>query len=230
MAGYYDRLEAQLARATARGAAGRAAWRLRLPRIRMNVVAGALGVAAVVAVVAVFVGLDTPRRLARTVVSPPLGSAVKRGRSGPEVIRNYAPGPAPALGGQMVCDAALQPPPGGGSRSGTVIVNSRPPNRFAFSITASGLPPTDHGKGYAVWIVPAVRTTSGAYELPGGASAGRGLSRYAELVGVIKPGPANGKVSAEGLMPTDASGAELLILTLPGRIPTRIFLEGYIEF
>lgn len=231
MAGYYDRLEAQLARATVRGAAGRrVAWRLRLPRIRMDVVAVALGVAAAVAVAAVFVGLDTSHRLARHVATPAVGSNVRRGLAGSHVIRNYAPGRAPALGGQRMWDAALRPPGAGGSRRGTVIVNKGARNRYRFSITASGLPPRNPvAGGYAVWIMPAVQTSSGAIQVQGGAASGPGLSPYAELVGVIKPGPSNGRISAEGVLPADASGANLLIVTPSGPIPTRIILEGYIE-
>ena len=231
MAGYYDRLEAQLARATVRGAAGRRlAWRLRLPRIRMDVVAVALGVAAPIAVAAVFVGLHTSHRLARHIATPAVGASVWRGVAGSHVIRNYAPGPAPALGGQRKYEAALRPPHGG-SRSGTVIVNKSGPNRFPFSITASGLPQTSSdAKGYAVWIVPAVQTSSGAIQVQGGAASGPGRSPYAELVGVIKPGPANGRISAEGVLPADASGANLLMITPSGATPTRIILEAYIEF
>ena len=230
MAGYYDRLEAQLARATVRGAAGRrVAWRLRLPRIRMDVVAVALGVAVPIAVVAVFVGLDASHRVARPVATPAVGSTVRRG-AGSHVIRNYAPGRAPALGGQRVWDAALRPPGVRGPRSGTVIVSKSGPNRYRFSITASGLPPTSpDAKGYAVWIVPAVQTSSGAIQVQGGTASGPGLSPLAELVGVIKPGPANGRISAEGVLPADESGANLLIVTPSGPIPTRIVLEGYIE-
>ena len=226
MAGYYDRLEAELARATARGAVrGRVRWWVQLPRIRMDVAAVALGVAVAVAVVAVVVGLGISHRLAK----PPVGSTVGRGLSGSHVIRNYAPGRAPALGGQRMWDAALRPPRGG-ARSGTVIVSKTARNRYRFSITASGLPPANPAAGgYAVWIMPAVQTSSGAIQVQGGAASGPGLSPYAQLVGVIKPGPANGRISAEGVLPADATGANLLILTPSGPIPTRIILEGYIE-
>jgi hypothetical protein len=78
--------------------------------------------------------------------------------------------------------------------------------------------------------VPAVQTSSGAIQVQGGAASGPGLSPYAELVGVIKPGPANGRMSAEGVLPADASGANLLIITTSGPTPTRIILEAYIEF
>jgi hypothetical protein len=237
MAGYYDRLEAELARATARGAAGRrVAWRLRPPRIRMDVVAVALGAAAVVAVAAVFIGLATSHRLARHVVAPAVRSNVSRGLSGSQVIRNYAPGPAPALGGQRMWDAALRPPGTRGPRSGTVIVSKSAPThkgartRYRFSMTASGLPPTNPAaRGYAVWIIPALQTSSGAIQVQGGTASGPGVSPYAELVGVIKPGPANGRISAEGVLPADASGANLLIVTPSGPTPTRIILQGYIE-
>lgn len=241
MAGYYDRLEAQLARATARGAAGgRVPWRVRRPHIRIDVAAVALGVAVVLAVAAVFVGLGPSHRLANHVATPPGTASARRGPAGSRVIRNYAPGQAPALAGQRMWDAALRPP-GGGSRAGTVIVNkTTAPNRnplsitafgYPFSITASGLPPTTRGaRSYAVWIVPAVQTGSGAIHVQGGTASGPGLSPYAQLVGVIKPGPVYGGVSAEGALPPDASGANLLIIAPSGPKPTRIILEAYIEF
>jgi hypothetical protein len=197
----------------------------------MGGVAAALGVAAAVGVVAVFVGF-TGHRVARQVAAPPVGSKV----SGRHVIRNYAPGRAPALRGAMPWSAALRPPGGGGPDRGqvigsTVIGRDQSHLRYPFLITASGLPPTNPGgKGYAVWIVPAVRTPSGAIQVQGGTASGRGLSPLAELVGVIKPGPANGKVSAEGALPSNNGGADLLIITPAGRIPTRIILEAYIEF
>jgi hypothetical protein len=232
MAGYYDRLEAELERATARGAAGgRVPWGVRLPRIRMDVVAVALGVAAVVAVAAVFVGLGRSHRLARQVARPPMPSNVRHAPSTARVIRNYAPGRAPALGGERMSSTALRPPGARGSRSGVVTVNYTPPNRFAFSISAFGLPPKARGaRDYAVWIVPAVRTSSGAIQVQGGAASGPGLSPYAERVGVIKPGPANGRISAQGVLPSDVGGAVLLILTPSGPAPTRIILEAYVEF
>jgi hypothetical protein len=204
----------------------------RSRRIRMDVVAVALGVAVVVAVAAVFVGLGTGHRLAHHVAAPPVGSTGRRGLSGSHVIKNYAPGRAPALGGQRMWKATLHPPGDLGFRGGTVIVNksARAPTRYLFSITASGLPPTNPAtKGYAVWIVPAVQTSSGAIQVQGGGASRPGLSPYAELVGVIKPGPANGRISAEGVLPADASGANLLIITPSGPIPTRIILKAYIE-
>jgi hypothetical protein len=227
MAGYYDRLDDQLAQATARGAGGWKTWRLRLPRIRMDVVALAFGVAAAVAVAAVFLGLGTTDHPGHEVAKPPVGSKV----NSRQVIRNYAPGVAPALRGPMAWSAALRPPGGNGPRRGTVIVRDQSHIRYPLLITASGLPPTNPGgKGYAVWIVPAIRTPSGAIHVQGGTASGRGLSPLAELVGVVKPGPANGKLSAEGVIPAHANGADLLILTPAGRIPTRIILEAYIEF
>jgi hypothetical protein len=78
--------------------------------------------------------------------------------------------------------------------------------------------------------MPAVRTPSGAIQVQGGTASGRGLSPLAELVGVIKPGPANGKVAANGALPSNDGGADLLILTPTGPTPTRIILEAYIEF
>jgi hypothetical protein len=109
-----------------------------------------------------------------------------------------------------------------------VIVNKTGTGLGLFSITAFGLPST--ATGYAVWIVPAVRTSSGAIEVQGGTATGPGLSPEAELVGVIKPGPLNGRVIVAGALPADASAANLLIVTPAGPIPTRIILEAYFEF
>jgi hypothetical protein len=197
----------------------------------MDVVALALGAAVAVALAAVFVGLGTTHRPAHEVAKPPVASKVNTGR----VIRNYAPGRAPALRGAMPWSAALRPPRGGGPGRGTVTVTVIERHqrhiRYPFLITASGLPPTNPGgKGYAVWIVPAVRTPSGAIQVQGGTASGPGLSPLAELVGVIKPGPVDGKLSVEGALPSDDGGAVLLILTPEGRIPTRILLEAYVEF
>jgi hypothetical protein len=52
----------------------------------------------------------------------------------------------------------------------------------------------------------------------------------AELVGVIKPGRADGKLSVEGALPSNDGGAVLLILAPAGRLPTRILLGACIEF
>jgi hypothetical protein len=197
----------------------------------MDVVAVALGVAVVGAVVAVLVGVGANQHIARHVATPPAGSTVRRGQSGPPVIRNYAPGRPPALGGERMWHGALRRPGAGESRSGTVIVNKSDTGSGLFSMTLFGLPPTNPGgAGYAVWIVPAVKTSSGAIQVQGGTATGPGLSPEAELVGAIKPDPANGKVTVEGSLPADASGANLLYVAPAGPIPTRIVLEAYIEF
>ena len=147
--------------------------------------------------------------------------------SGLGVIRNYAPGKVPALSGQMVCDTTLQPPGGATSPSATVIVNTRPPTRYVFSVTASGLRPNTGGSVYAVWLRPAVQTTLGAYELI--------PSDRPEFVGLITPSVArDGRLAAEGLLPQDASGAYEVLITLQphpsAKAPGRTVLQGDIGF
>jgi hypothetical protein len=214
MTDFYDRLEAQLADATARGVR-RHGWPLRVPtpRWRGDWLAAAAAVAVTLIVVAVFIGLGD-RRAAQRHVRP----------AGPAVVVNYGSGRLPALGGVMVCNADLSPPRPGSPR-GVVVVNTRPPTRYAFSLTASGLARTAGSGVYAVWLVPATQLPFGGYQL---------LRSQAELfVGVIRPtvGP-SGRLAVEGLLPQSASGDYLVRVTLQphpsSRTPGRTILQGFI--
>jgi hypothetical protein len=219
MAGYYDRLEAQLADATERGAPRRRfAPRPSGPRLRTDLVAVSLALAACVVVVVVFLGLGARHRPAEHVGTHGLGLTV---------IRNYAPAKLPALSGQMVCDTTLQPPGGAKSPSATMVVNTRPPTRYVFSITASGLKPNVGGSVYAVWLRPAVLTSTGSYQ----------VIKYdrPEFIGLIKPSVAgDGRVAAEGLLPQAAGGAYEVVITLQpdpsAKTPGRTVLQGDISF
>jgi hypothetical protein len=218
MASYYDRLEAQLADATERGAPRRFASRLAVPRLRADLVAVSLALAVCAVVAAVFIGAGASHRLQG---HGPVGAA------GLPVIRNYAPGKVPALSGQMVCDGALQALGGGKSPSGTVLVNTRPPTRYVFSVTASGLTPNVGRSVYAVWLLPAVRNTAGSYQLI--------VPHKPELLGLVDPSVGgDGKLAAEGLLPQDVGGAYEVLITLEpspsARRPGRTVLQGDIAF
>lgn len=223
MGGYYDRLEAQLAAATERGTARR---RMRLraaaPRLRMEFVAVVVGIAAVGLVVAVFVGIGSRH---------PAGHHAPVGPQGPGVIRNFAPGNAPPMGGQMVGTAALKAPARAMSASGTVTFNIRHPSTYVFTITASGLVPNTTHNVYAVWLVPAIRTITGAYQVSGP------ISQHAQLVGRISPAVArSGRLEAEGVLPAalPTASLNLVVITLDtppsATRPGRIVLQGRIGF
>jgi hypothetical protein len=131
------------------------------------------------------------------------------------------------LPGQMVCNTSLEPPGGGKSPSGTVVVNTRPPTRYVFSIIASGLKPNVGGSVYAVWLRPAVQTTSGVYRLI--------RSEPPEFVGLINPSVAgDGRLAAEGLLPQDANGDYEVLITLEpnpsAKTTGRTVLQGDIAF
>lgn len=211
MTDFYDRLEAQLADATARGVRRRRGPR-RVSRSRWR--GDWLAVAVALVVVAVFVGLGDRRAGLR-----PLRPA------GPAVVVNYGSGRLPALSGEMVCDTDLTPAGADRSLRGVVVVNTRPPTRYAFSLTASGLSRTVGSGAYAVWLAPATRLSSGAYQL---------LSSQAALfVGVIQPtvGP-SGRVAVQGLLPPSAGGDYLVRLTFQARPSSRTsgrtILQGFI--
>ena len=222
MAGYYDQLEAQLADATVR-AATRRRFARRLPSglspawLRPDVVAvsAAVAVAAIVAIVFIAAGANH--------VSVPPGPA---GAGRPPVIRNYAPSPAPALGGRLVCDSALLTP-GRPHRpsSGVAIVHTGPPNRYVFTITAGGLKPAPPGYTYAFWIQPELTILSGGYELT--------PSSRPRLIGVFRPAVgADGGLAAEGLLPPIMPSAYRLTITLQPAssiaAPGKPVLEGHV--
>ena len=217
MAGYYDQLEAQLARATARGAARRRLVpRLAMPRVRREwlAVAAALGVCVAVSLV-LLAGVGSQHHNPR----PPVPS---HQRPGLPVIRNYAPGKVPPLGGQLYCDTALTAPRGAGPASGTLIVNTRPPTSYVYSLTALGLKPAPPGEVYEVWTRAEVNLPNGAYQLENGVPPA--------LLGVIAPSVgADGRLAAEGLIPPSFNGPYRILVTVQppsARAPGRVVLQG----
>ncbi len=214
MADFYDRLEVALADATEAGVRRRVRVRGSV-RGRGDWLAAAAALAVTVAVVAVIVIVGGDHRGGHRFVN----------RSLPAVVTNYGPRRLPALGGQRVCDTALRAPRGGGSARGVVVVDTRPPTRFVFSLTASGVAPNAGADVYAVWLVPATRLGSGAYRL---------LAGQAPLfVGVVRPSVTRGgRVGVEGLLPQSASGDYLLRLTRQPRpsstAPGQVVLQGFI--
>ncbi len=222
MANYYDQLEAQLADATERLALrGWFARRLRSPlsppwlRVEILAVSASVAVAVIVAVVFISAGGK------HAPVTP-----VPAGAGGPRVIRNYAPAPAPPLGGQLVCDSALLPPSHRRHPSnGVAVVHTGPPNRYVFSITAGGLKPPPPGYVDAFWIQPELTVLSGGYELA--------PHSRAKLVGVIQPAVGtSGGLAAEGLLPPVMVSAYRLTITVQPSssttTPGKTVLEGHV--
>ena len=216
MADYYDRVEAQLARLTERGAHRRVrTWRLALPRVTLRYFGVAASALAVVVVGAVFLTAGTTYR----VPHHPVG-----GSKAPATIRNFSPAPAPAPSGLLMTSTGLTPATTANSPRGKVWVYGKPPNRSEISITASGLKPTRPGDAYAVWLLHVVDTPSGPYH-----------PDAPKLVGLISPSVGrDGKLAAEGLVPQDANGGayEILITLQPAgstKAPGRIVLHGILH-
>jgi len=123
----------------------------------------------------------------------------------------------------MVCDAALKAPGGAATPAGTLVVNTRPPTRFVYRVTASGLKPSPRGEVYEVWLEPETSTTNGAYIRPNGESP--------VLLGVIAPAVgSSGKLVAQRLVPqTVLGGADRMLITVQppsARAPGRAVLVG----
>jgi hypothetical protein len=123
------------------------------------------------------------------------------------VIRNYAPGVPPPLGGQLFCDATLTAPHGAARPSGTVVVHTHPPTEYMYRITASGLNPAPHGEVYEIWVHQEVSLVSGGYQIM--------PSEPIILLGVTEPavGP-SGRLVAQGLQPQTFNGTYRLLVTL----------------
>ncbi len=221
MADYYDRLEDQLARATARGVRRRFAIpRPRLPRLRWDWVTAGAGVAVcvVVSVVAILALHSAGQDHGNT--SP--------GGGHPQlpVIHNLAPAKPPRLGGTLVCDATLSPPPGRGSETGKLVVNGGQGNSELYALTARGLKRAPAGERYEVWTIPEVRLTSGAYQLQYGARP--------RLFGVISPPiAADGLLAAAGKIPPRLTGDYRLEVTVQpqsAKSPGHVVLRGDAAF
>ena len=206
---YYDRLEAQLAGLTERGAHRR--WLARHPLVRpISADSIALGVAAllVVGIGAIFLSVRTqPRPAART-------QHVGTNGLPPAIVHNFSPTTMPALLGNIVCRPDLQPPSGRRSPSGAARIYEYH-GGFRLWIRASGLKPNARHDAYAVW-------------LDGGPKGPR-------LVGVIRPsvGP-DGQLAAEAPLPAGAARYFLLLITRETGAPTArpgpTVLEGFMAF
>lgn len=220
MADYYDRLEVQLAALTGRGAHRRRRLVLGLPvRIPTERVALVASVLIVVAVAAVVLAAGASHHAPRHV------SAVRHG--GPAVLRNIYPAPLPAPSGQRICDSPITAPGGGTSRSGEAEFYAVPPTRIEMFLTARGLRRIGTGDVYAVWVLPAVQTLSGGYQLQS--------SVPPELVGVIVPSVGtNGRLRVATLLPRKVNGVYKLLVTVQPRsslrVPGAIALQGFINF
>lgn len=204
----------------------RAKRRILAVRIRADAVAVLVAVLVALAVGAVILSAGR-QRAARTPAHHRLPKA-----SRPPVIRNYWPQPPPPLAGQTHTAALARPGAIaglGGSASGifttgTNVVNGV--NQTPFSISAHGLAPIARRNAYAVWLLPAVKTTSGGYVLS--------KPIRPRLLGVIRPGVGrDGKLAAEGQVSADVlNGTYLLRITLQfhgsATTPGRTVLEGFL--
>jgi len=217
MAGYYERLEDQLARATSQGVPRRRlaslpAW----PRPRWEWLAAAAAVGVCVAVsLALILGARSSDHNRQATVH-------HHAHQLPE-IHNYAPGPVPPLGGQMVCDVTLKPPHGGGSATATITVHTGTGASDVYSLKARSLRPAPAGKSYEVWTIPETQLAFGGYQLQSGARP--------SLLGVIKPPvTADGVIAASGTFPPSFDGGTyrfLVTVQRPGaKSPGRVVLKG----
>ena len=204
MSDYYDRLEEQLARATARGVPRRQPLpRLGRPRPRWQWL-GAAAAAAVCAAVALAVifGVRGASHHQR---------AVTPGHHHPQlpVIHNYAPGKVPALGGQLYCDATFKPPRGTGSAKATIVVNQGGAS-YVYSLTGRGLKPAPAGETYEVWTIPEANGAFGGHQLQRGVAP--------TLLGVIAPPvAADGLLAARGTIPLSYTGTYRVLITVQPR-------------
>jgi hypothetical protein len=218
MADYYDRLEEQLARATARGVPGRRLVRRpSLPHPRAQWLGVAAAVAVCVAVsLAVIVGMHSGQHNQSAVVS------VRHHQAQPPVIRNYAPGKVPALGGHLFCDATFTPPRGKGSAKATMVVHTGTGASYVYSLTGGGLKPAPAGDSYEVWTIPEISGALGGYQLQRGVAPTR--------LGVITPSVAgDGLLAARGTIPLSFSGTYRVLITVQPRSaksPTHVVLRG----
>jgi Anti-sigma-K factor rskA len=218
MADYYDRLEEQLARATARGVPRRRLMRRPdLPRPRAQWLGVAAAVAVCVAVsLAVIVGMRSGQQ-PRSAVVPD-----HHHHAQPPMIRNYAPGKVPALGRQLFCDATFTPPRGKGSAKATMVVHTGSGASYVYSLTGRGLKPAPAGESYEVWTIPEINGAFGGYQLQRGVAPTR--------LGVITPPvAADGLLAARGTIPLSFSGTYRVLITVQPRStksPAHVVLRG----
>jgi hypothetical protein len=223
MADYYARLESQLVAATKRGAHRRRWLPFRLPALAVRVELAAVAASALIVAVVVATVLIVGAGRHGSRVAP----AVPHGPGGAAVFRNVYPAPLPAAPGALVCESPLRLPGNGRSGHGEARFYARPPTRYELFLTASGLRPIPSRQIYAVWVLPAVRTLSGGYQLMGSATP--------ELLGVVEPsvGPA-GRLTVAAVLPRALNGAYKMLLTVQPRSslsgPDGVVLSGFIDF
>jgi hypothetical protein len=130
------------------------------------------------------------------------------------------------MAGQLFCDAALAAPGGAAVPAGAITVNSVPPTKSVYTITASGLKPSTGGDVYEVWALPEVRLTTGGYQLI--------KSEPPVLLGVIRPSVgAPGRLAVEGVLPQAFTGSYRTVITLqPPSVhrPVNVVLHGDAAF
>jgi hypothetical protein len=138
------------------------------------------------------------------------------------VIRNYAPGPVPALGGQLVCDATLTASPSARSATATIVVHTGPGASHVFSLRASALKPAPAGDRYEVWALAETNDAFGGYQRQRGAAP--------RLLGVIAPPVmADGLLAARGTIPPSFTGPYRVLITVQraaAKSPGRVVLRG----
>ena len=220
MTDYYARLEAQLSELTTRGAHRRRRVHFWAPRHAIR--AQLLGLAASVLVVAAIGGAVLALQGGRPAPHHPSGGAL--GPGGVAVLGNTYPAPLPAPPGALQCNSTLRAPTGAGSDQGEVRIYAQPPTRYEMFLTASGLRPIAARDVYAVWILPAVQTPSGGYQLVAGTP---------ELLGVVEPSPrASGRISIVSVLPQALNGAYKMLITAQPRRGLRrpgvVVLAGFV--
>lgn len=224
MADYYDRLEAQLATLTERGAHRRRRPRLALPpgRFGFELVAVVASVLVVVVVAAALLSVGTARHASQHHVHPATHGSASR------VLLDQYPAPFPAPPGGFICQSPLTAPRGGRPAHGMVRFYSAPPTSTEMFLTANGLRQPRGRDVYAVWMYPAVaNAVSGGYQLQ--------RSHSPQLVGVIEsPSGVTRHLTIADRLAQTFNGAYRLVISLQPhgslRAPGSIALAGFIDF
>jgi hypothetical protein len=226
MPDYYEQLEAQLTALTERGAHRRRRRSIaKLPGrwpVRGELMAVAASVLIVVAVAVAVLGTRASHHHSRR---PP---TVSHRTSGPAVLHNIYPAALPAPLGELVCESPLTASGRHAShQGGEVRFYSAPPVNTEMFFTARGLRHISRRDRYAVWLLPAAGTLSGAYVLQHGAAP--------QLLGFIEPpvGTA-GRVTVTGVLTASVQGIYKLLLTVQrnssSRTPGVTVLQGFVNF
>ena len=224
MADYYDRLEAQLAAVTERGAHRRRRIGIALPgrRFGFELVAVAASALIVVVVAAALLSVGTARHAAQHHVHPATHGSASR------VLLNQYPARLPAPPGQFICQSPLDAPRGGRPAHGMVRFYSAPPTSTEMFLTANGLRKLGARNVYAVWVFPGVaNAVSGGYRLQ--------RSQPPLLVGVIEsPAGVTGHLTIAHVLSQSFNGVYKLVITVQRhgslRAPGAVVLAGFINF